>query len=151
MSYDTQRPHIASYLIFRRDNKIAFLLRSFTDWMNNMYGLPAGKVEAQESFVSGAIREAYEEVGIKLVPEQLKPVLTMHRFEQGDHAPEWVDMFFEVDAWEGELMNAEPDKHARLDWLDPKNLPENVIPSLAAVIEAIEAGEGYLEYGWEDR
>lgn len=151
MSYDTQRPHVASYVLAKRDGKIAFVFRKNTSWMNNFYGLASGKVETGESFTEAAIREAEEEIGIKVRSENLTPVLTMHRFDIGNHAPEWVDVFFEATEWEGEPVNNEPDIHGEVAWFDPKDLPENVIPSVKAAIEAIESGKNYIEYGLETR
>ena len=41
--YDTQAPFIAAFVILRRENTVAFVLRSHTSWMNGFYGLPSGK------------------------------------------------------------------------------------------------------------
>lgn len=118
--------------------------------MNGFYGLPSGKVEINESFTECAIREAKEEVGAKIMASDLTPVLTMHRANRGDHAPYWVDLFFEVNKWEGELYNAEPDVHSELAWLDLNNLPDNIVPPVVSALEAIKAGKTYAEYGWEN-
>ena len=67
MSYDTARPYIASYVILRKDGKIAFVLRANTNWMNDHYGLPSGKVENNESYLQAAVREAKEEVALPCV------------------------------------------------------------------------------------
>ena len=144
-SYDTQRPYAASYVIFRKGNQAAFVLRQNTTWMNNRHGLIAGKVEHGESFVQAALREAQEEAGVALQPEQLRQVLVMHR-NSGDMT--WVDVFFEVTEWEGEVINGEPHMHASLDWLDLTNLPDTIIPSLHVGLRAYVAGEQYCEYGW---
>jgi 8-oxo-dGTP pyrophosphatase MutT (NUDIX family) len=145
--YDTQRPYAASYLIFRRGSQVAFVLRQHTSWMNDHYGLVSGKVESGESFTQAAIREAAEEAGVTLTPEQLTPVLVCHRNEPDENMV-WVDMVYEVTDWSGELINAEPHMHAALDWLELDNLPDNVIPSVAAMLTAYQAGQTYLDYGW---
>ncbi|HVS58731.1 MAG TPA: NUDIX domain-containing protein [Candidatus Saccharimonadales bacterium] len=143
--YDTATPYIASYVIFRKDTKVAFVLRENTKWMNGFYGLPSGKVEQNEPATQAAIREAKEEVGIDVAAENLRPVLVMHRKSEDS---EWVDFIFESVSWEGDLINAEPHMHSKVEWLDPKNLPDNVIPPVRAAIEAIEAGQHYAEFGW---
>ena len=56
--YDTQTPHVACYAICVQDNKVALVLRENTAWMNGFYSLPAGKVENNERFLAGTIREA---------------------------------------------------------------------------------------------
>lgn len=151
MTYDTQTPYAASYLIFKKDSKVAFLLRSNTSWMNNYYSLPSGKVEVGESFLQAAVRETKEEVGVDLRAEQLRPVLTCHRREMdgGNDGMVWVDVMFEVLEWKGELINAEPHMHGELAWLDLDNLPDNIIPSLRIMLEAYQAGQSYCEQGWE--
>ena len=144
--YDTATPYIASYIIFRKDGKVAFVLRSNTDWMNNYYGLPSGKVEKDETFTGAAIREAKEEVGVDVRAEDLKPLLTVHRHSDDS---EWVDLYMEATKWSGELYNAEPHMHSELAWLDPDDLPENTIPSVAFSLAQIKAGKTYAEHSAE--
>jgi 8-oxo-dGTP diphosphatase len=140
-----ETPYTAVYLIFKKDGKIAFLLRSNTGWMNGHYGLVAGKADKGESFTQAAVREAFEESGATIQPPDLKPVLLIHRKEPDSI---WVDVVFEVLKWDGELYNAEPDKHGELVWLDPKQLPENMVPSVRFYVQQYLAGKPYAEYGW---
>ncbi len=146
MSWDIATPYTASYVITRRDDKVVLTLRSNTDWMNHYYGLAAGKVEKNESFTQAAIREAKEEIGIDVKPEDLKHVLTIHRKSEDKY---WVDVFFEVEKWEGEPYNAEPEVHSEIAWADPGNLPENTIPIIFFAFEQIKEGKTYSEYGWD--
>lgn len=148
MTYNTQTPFLASFVIFEKAGKFAFVLRENTDWMNNHYGLPSGKVEVNESFLQAAIREAKEEVGIVLKTKNLEIIHIMHRDEKSKQARLWVDVYFRASNWDGELVNAEPHIHSKLEWLDPKNLPTNVIPSVTKALESILIGQFYSEYGW---
>jgi 8-oxo-dGTP diphosphatase len=77
--YDIATPYTAAYLLFRKNNKVTFLLRENTSWMNNYFCLPGGKVDKGESFTTTAIREAKEEVGVDIKSTDLKPVLMAHR------------------------------------------------------------------------
>jgi len=148
--YDTAQPYIASFILLRRKGKIAFVLRSNTGWMNGYYGLPSGKVEKAESFSSAAVREAAEEVGINVTTDNLKFVHVLHRYT-GEEASEWIDVFFEPMEFDGEPYNAEPHMHDELAWLDPKDLPENVIPAVKFALEQIEQGKKYSEFGWSKK
>lgn len=147
MKYATAQPYIASYLVIRKDGRIPFVLRANTSWMNGHYGLASGKVEMGESFTQALIREAKEEIGVTVRPENLRPILTCHRREPAE-SMSWVDMVFEADSWEGEVVNAEPHMHSELAWLDSAELPANVIPSVRFMLEQIAAGKTYCEYGW---
>jgi 8-oxo-dGTP diphosphatase len=146
MKYDTATPHTAAYVIMRQQGKLAFVLRQNTQWMNGYYGLPSGKIEKGESAVQAAIREAKEEVGVTITPDQLQHVLTGDRHDEID----WIDICFEASGWEGEPYNAEPHIHSELSWLDPDDLPENIIPSVRFYIEQIQAGKTYSTYGWPE-
>lgn len=146
MKYDTATPFIASYLIFLKDDAIAFLLRENTGYADGMHGLPSGKVEQDETFIACAIREAKEEVGATVIAQNLDPVLTMHR--KGKDGTYWVDVFFAVTEWEGELANTEPHKHAELVWLKPEEFPDTIMPSIRFALQQIGMNNPYTEYGW---
>ncbi len=146
MKYNTATPYIASYVMLKKGNECLFVLRENTNWRNGYYGLPAGKVEKDETYLAAAVREAKEEAGVELKPEELQHVITCHRFEDGDA---WVDVVFEASKWTGKPYNAEPKSHKEIAWLDLANLPKNVIPSLKFVLEQIQDGKVYCEYGWE--
>ena len=120
MSYNTA-PNIASYVLSYKNGKVAFVLRSNTDWMNNYYGLPSGKVEKNESYTSAARREAKEETGIDIELTDLKFIHVTHRYEPSKQANDWVDLFFEATKWQGKPYNAEPHMHSELAWLTQKS------------------------------
>jgi len=145
--YTTAQPYIASYVILRRDGKIPFVLRSHTGWMDGNYGLASGKVEVGETFTEAIIREAKEEIGVTISSKDLRTVLVTHRHSQDT---DWVDVVFEAKQWQGEPVNAEPHKHGELVWLDPNNLPENIVPSVKFMLDQIKAGHTYCEYGWAE-
>ena len=151
MKYHAASPAIAAFVIFRKHGKVAFLLRENTNWMNGKYGLPAGKVEPGESATAAAIREAREEVGVTINPHDLQHLLSVYRTSSnyGEDRP-WVDIIFEATAWQGDLHNAEPHKHAELAWFDPANLPENITPYAQFFLDQIAAGHRYAEHGWPE-
>jgi len=145
MKFGSAQPYIAAFVIFRKGDKAAFLLRQNTGWGDGYYGLPSGKVEEGETFVQAAIREIKEEVSVNLKPQDLKHALTAHR--KSDMS--WVDVLFEAENWQGELHNTEPHKHAALEWLDLNALPDNIVPPIRHYLNEIKAGKNYTEYGWE--
>jgi hypothetical protein len=73
----------------------------------------------------------------------------MHRDSKEEEYNERIDIFFETSKWQGQITNLEPQKCDDLSWFDLNNLPENIIPYIRHVIEAITRGEIYSEFGWE--
>jgi 8-oxo-dGTP diphosphatase len=147
VKYDVATPYTACFAILRRGNEVAFVLRQNTGWMDGYYGLPAGKVEKNETFTAGVVREAKEEAGVTIDPADIKHAITVHR-KASDSL--WVDVYFEVSRWQGEPYNAEPHVHGALDWLDMNDLPENIVPAFRYALEQVAAGETYGEFGWEN-
>ncbi|MES2971688.1 MAG: NUDIX domain-containing protein [Patescibacteria group bacterium] len=149
MSYKTARPYLAAFLLLRRSGKIAFILRSQTEWMNGYYGLPAGKAEVNERASAAAVREAMEEAGVVVRESDLQFVHACHRYSS-DNTLAWVDILFEAHIWKGEPNNAEPHKHSELIWIDPDSPPDNTIPAVKHFLTQIQAGVKYSEYGWKE-
>ncbi|MBI3624017.1 NUDIX domain-containing protein [Candidatus Saccharibacteria bacterium] len=137
----------AVYLIFRDGPKICLLRRFQTGWRDGEYTLPSGHLENRESIIQAAIREAKEEVGAIIRPEDLdfKHVVN-RRTEERDH--ERVDFFFEVNHYQGQLINNEPHKADELGWFDIDKLPADTVPPVAQVMVSIARGEYYSEYNW---
>lgn len=142
------RQNIASVLIFRQGGKIASIKRQNTGWYDGYYALPGGKVDPGESFTHAAIREAKEEVGIDLKPQNLEVALVAHLM--GDDGSVWTNIFFEVTGWSGQLINAEPQMSAELVWHDIDKLPANTVPNTLICLNALAAGLTYIEHGWEN-
>lgn len=151
ITYDTQQPYIACFIVLRKADTIAMVHRQNTAWMNGHWGLPSGKVEVGESFSAGAVRELQEETGITVTQSDLQHLITMHRHSIASNGEymEWVDVYFSVDSWSGELVNAEPHMHSEVAWIDSKQLPENTIPSVRASLTAAARGERYVEFGFD--
>jgi 8-oxo-dGTP diphosphatase len=130
-------------VIFKKWNQILLNLRHNTGYMDHWYGLVAGHVEEGETFTQGAIREAFEEAWVKLKPEQLKYVHTVHRRKVGETMRVWV--LFLVEYWDGEIINAEPHKSKELIWCDMLSLPHNTIPYIQTCITNIQQWLSYTE------
>jgi len=124
----------AAYVIPRRGDDVLLSLRKNTGWMDGYYSLIAGHLEARETIEEAAIREAKEEGGVALHKENLQFVHVLHRLKD-DPKDGYIDMFFECHDWDGEFVNAEPDKCGGLEWFDVNHLPDNILPYIKDVIE----------------
>lgn len=136
----------AVFIILTRGREICMLRRKTTGWMDGSFSIPAGGLEAGETIRLAAAREAYEEIGITIVPETLQPVHTLHSLTAGN---QWLGHFFRAEEWIGTPTLCEPDKHADLEWRTLDNLPETTIPYVRQALLCSARGELYSEYGWE--
>lgn len=137
----------AVYLLLEKDDKILLSRRYQTGYEDGMYGLVSGHVDGNETMTQAMIREAFEEIGIQINPEDLGVVHVLHRKKATD---ERIEFFFTVKQWEGDIINKEPEKCDDLSWCSYTDLPEHLIPYLKFVIKQWRAGEHYSEYGWID-
>ena len=144
---DRHRVIPAAYVIFHDGNKILLQRRYNTGYEDGNYSFVSGHVEQGESYINAIIREAKEEAGVELKPEDLRFVHLMHRKGE-DSYNERADVFFAAERWDGEIKNAEPHKCDDLSWFDKNNLPENLIPYIRGVLGYIDKGVMYSEYGW---
>jgi 8-oxo-dGTP diphosphatase len=129
------------YLLLRRDNEVLILRRANTGYMDGSYCLVAGHIEAGEPAKDAMAREAEEEAGVIINPDDLRHVHTGHRYNR-----DRIDLFFEADKWQGEIVNAEPDKCDDLSWFPLDQLPDTTIPYVRFVLDAISKGATYTEY-----
>ena len=136
-------PYAAVWVLVYNEKQELCLLRRFnTGYIDGTYNLPAGHLEEGESLQQGAHREALEEAGITITDSKL--VHTAYR--EGKNGRIYIDTFFEVLAYQGEVYNAEPNKCDEVIWVSKDNLPHNIAPSLKYILESIFQGEIYSEY-----
>jgi 8-oxo-dGTP pyrophosphatase MutT (NUDIX family) len=122
------------------------LLRRYqTGYEDGNYSVVAGHLEGNETVVAAATREAREEVGIQLAPNDVRVVGVMHRRSTDER----VDWFVACEHWSGEIRNAEPTKCDDLRWVDTGTLPPNTIPYVRRAIENFRAGRWFDSFGWE--
>ena len=135
----------AAYLILIRDNKILMLRRQNTGFEDGNYSLIAGHVDENEGPTRAVSREAEEEAGIHILPDNLKLAHVMYRKKPGE---ERIDFFFITNVWEGEPQNLEPEKCDDLSWFPINQLPQNIIPYVKSGIENYRNKILFSEFGW---
>lgn len=138
--------NLAVYLIFRQGNKVLLLKRANTGFADGKYSLVAGHVDAGESFLQATVREAKEESNVLVEPDDLKLALTLHR--QREDSLVYINCFFEVGNYSGEIKNNEPEKCDDLSWFDLDNLPENTLDYVRFALDKIAKGENFGTWGW---
>jgi len=103
-------------------------------------------MEADESVVAGVIREAHEEVGVRLDPADLAFEHVVHHRNPLGQAR--IGFCFSTSRWQGEPANREPHKCAGLHWVDPACPPARTVPYTAAALAAITRGAVFSLDGW---
>lgn len=116
-------------------------LRQNTGFMDGRWACAAaGHVEAGESALAAALREAAEETGLRVDPLDLLPLSTLHRRIDGQGAlAQRVDFFFSTTRWEGTATIMEPGKCAAMEWFDLHDLPEPMPEHERYVLENLAA------------
>ena len=143
MSQKDLRPS-ASYIWLEQDGKILLHKRANTGYMDGMYQMPAGHVDPMEVPSEAVIRESMEELGITINPSDLKICIIISRVSETNS---YYDFFFKATTWSGEPRIMEPEKCSDLQWFQPDDLPENIIPYNKSVIELVSKGLAYAEEG----
>nr|WP_157423526.1 NUDIX domain-containing protein [Agromyces lapidis] len=135
----------AAYVLLRRGDEVLLQLRRGTGYYDEHWAFgAAGHVEAGESLLAGAAREAAEELGVEVEAGALELLTLMHRTDgSGRPIEQRFDVFFAIDDWAGEPRLLETQKAAALEWFPIDALPEPVVPHELRVLEAMR--DGHLE------
>jgi 8-oxo-dGTP diphosphatase len=133
---------VAVYLILIKDNKILLLRRFNTGWRDGFYTLPAGHFDGAETIAEAMSREAAEEIGVKVKPENLQVVHVVHQVMD----KEYIDFYLVAKEWEGEPKLMEKDKCDDLNWFSLDNLPERLLPNVKEALLNYQKDITYSEY-----
>lgn len=141
---------IIPHLILRKDSKILLTKRSPTNkiWASHWHCV-TGSIEAGESPKEAIMREAEEEIGIKLKNTTLETTVFLIEKDYFDSMKKFyaLELFFVsyLDD-DQEPMNLEPSKQDSLGWFDPYKLPEPMIPGVAFGIKSYFNNQRYVEF-----
>jgi 8-oxo-dGTP diphosphatase len=138
------RLRAAVHLFLLRGEEVLLLRRFNTGYEDGNYSVIAGHLDGDEEVAAAAIREAREEAGIAIVPEDVIVVGVMHRRE----VDERIDFFLAASRWTGIIANREPDKCDALIWFPRDHLPANVVPYVRRALDNYRRGRWFDSYGW---
>jgi 8-oxo-dGTP pyrophosphatase MutT (NUDIX family) len=142
-----ERHLIDVHVLLIRDDHVLLSQRSDPNpEFDGLWHAPSGKLDADESVLDAAMREAAEEIGVLIDPADLEHVHTIH--VNGSGPEPRLGLFFATSRWIGEPVNREPDKCRAVRWFPLTGLPERIIDYPAAGIDAYRRGSRFSVRGW---
>jgi len=124
--------------------KVLLHRRQNTGYQDGKLDIAAsGHVDEGETAVCAAVRECREELGIEVLPCDLRFVHLSHRLGL---ERTYYDIYFVVKSFSGIPTIMEPDKCSELAWCDLVDLPDDVIECRAQVLREYAAGNYYSEW-----
>lgn len=138
-------PHYltATNVLVEKNGKILLSRRQNKGWGDGLLCIPGGHVEPNETFRQAAVREIKEELGLDVAENDLEYLCTEMKNVSG--AP-YVSIEFTLRT-NAEPKNCEPHECSELVWVDPRSLPEDVIPNFRNIIEEAYLGtNNYVEF-----
>ncbi|WP_433270787.1 NUDIX hydrolase [Actinosynnema sp. CS-041913] len=137
------------HVLLVRDGHVLLTRRRDTNSrFDGLWHLPSGKLDAGESVLQAAAREAREEVGVHVDPTHLRLVHTLH--VNGSGPEPRLGLFFETSHWTGHPTNQEPDKCSAVDWFPLHDLPDQLIDYPAAGLHAYRTETPFSVHGWQN-
>jgi len=134
---------LSTYLLMVKDEKLLLSRRINSGFADELLSLPAGHIEAGESIKSAMIREAFEETGAIINPEDLEFVHVVYHHSD----PLYVDFYWLCTKWTGEIFNKEPNKCSDLSFYSLSELPgEEIAPNVLSALEIMSQGDVFSEF-----
>ena len=144
---NTFKLNVSVFLILRKKDEILFYKRIDTNHEEGKYSLVGGYLDGKETVQQGIAREAKEEIGIEIKPEDLTVVHVIHHSASGNYG-EFFNVFLETIVWQGDPSNVEPDRCGGLKWFSIDDLPQNTVDYVRLALEQIRNKNFFSNFGW---
>jgi 8-oxo-dGTP pyrophosphatase MutT (NUDIX family) len=139
-SYPTRAPQPGAALLLHDRGRVLMIQRQGAHGAGD-WGGPGGKPEPGETPEDAIRREIREEIGVRLHPDGVQTVATTR--DRFSSALDFETHWFVADLPAGAVpRNLEPDKIARLAWIDPRALPAPLFLPVRNLLAAL-ASEGH--------
>jgi 8-oxo-dGTP diphosphatase len=129
-----------AHLLLIDRGRILLLRRHNTGYEDGNYSVVAGHVDGGETARQALCREAWEEAGLRIAPDDVRMAHMIHRRS----AEGRVSFFFSASRWQGEPINREPHKCSELAWYPLHAMPGNVVPYVRHAVEQALEGPAVL-------
>lgn len=121
--------------VFVMKEDTVLLTRRLNTWFgNNQFAPPGGLVDKGENPEESAVREVFEETGIRLNAADLQLFSKVLTDGQGRH---FENHYYSIKKFTGTLENKEPDRHADVGWYPRENPPEDTMPHVLELLKQL--------------
>ena len=138
---------ISVQLLLEKEDKILLMKRKNTGYEDGKYSLPGGHVESNEEIRKALIREAKEEIGVKIDLQDIELYKVLNRKVSKEQ--DYIDFIFKANHWTGSITNEEKEKCEEIKWVDINKIPENTLNFIPKMLK--EKDSIYLSYNWEEK
>ncbi|MFF4344929.1 phosphotransferase [Kitasatospora sp. NPDC001540] len=140
------REPVDVHLLLRRDGaagpEVLLTRRAGAVYATGLEHLPSGHIDgSHEDAVQALIREAREETGVVVDPDDVRHAVTVHH--RGPGGDSRVGLVFEVLRWNGEPAIREPDLCDAMGWYPLADLPAGMVAYCRAALDAYRAGHRF--------
>ena len=116
------KTHTLGFIFNSNFSKVLLVEKQRPDWQKGKLNGIGGKIESGEESLDCIVREVWEETGLKTKKEDW---IYLGKMESSG----WlVDIYTSLH--HGELGDASTITDEKIDWFDPKNLPEKVLTNI---------------------
>ena len=143
----TYRPQVGVHLILLRDGKVLLLRRANTGFADGSWSVPGGSLEEGETLPAAAAREALEETGLTIAPDDLAFAHLCHHADPDGLAR--LGVFFTARRWTGQPVNAEPRLCTELAWHHLDDLPGDTVSYIRTGLLAHAKGTTFSLDNWQ--
>ena len=119
-------------LIYNNENEVLLMKRSSFIAYGNMYCLPGGHLENNETIVEGMIRELKEEIGVVFSENELELIKVINRKIKDNN---YIDFIFKGYLKDRKVFNLEKEKCTRIIYRTIDKIPKNAIPVLKRIVQ----------------
>ncbi|MFI7002243.1 NUDIX domain-containing protein [Nocardia sp. NPDC050175] len=144
----TFRSVVGVQLLMSRGERVLLARRRNTSFGDGEWNAPGGRLDDGEDVLTAVIREAEEEIGVRVERDDVRMVASMHI--QSPPGQALIVFIFHTDTWSGEPQNLEPDRCSDLRWFDFDDIPEETILSTRAGIDMFRRKQHFGLYGWPE-
>lgn len=134
------------HLLLRRDGaagpEVLLSRRAGAVYATGLDHLPSGHIDGpHEDAVRALIREAREETGVVIDPDDVRHAVTVHH--RAPDGASRIGLVFEVRRWRGEPAVMEPDLCDAMGWYPLADLPTGMVAYCRAALDAYRDGRHF--------